>query len=630
MRIRLLRGGQVARSYRVRLDTFTIGSGADATIRAPNVEGLAPRHALVWLDDRTPTLFPWPGCRVEVNGQQVRFAQLGPEDVVSIGRLELQVWPADEPEVDDEPLARCEPARVEPACSGSDEDEPTAVDRRLPESLAANAPPAPAERVLAVPLPSPSLVPTALPESLRQPRPPADAGEEDEWDFVEPFSLVAEIEKAGPPGRAGSRESYVVAEVTRSSAGRLHCVETVMPGESYGIDPSMPPIVRVGKDGLCTVALPPSATGWAWTDGRETPLAALVRPGAGLAAAKEATLSDGDRAVLELDGVKLIVDVLRPPRAAVPRLSAALLPLGLLLPYVVGAAALVFGGLVLWLMAFPPDLGGEVASPGDDRSELLGQGDLVLLAPLPVDQTEVQPVPEDGEAPDESVREDAPRRTMRATRVARTVGGRTQGAAAQLISALSSGGGGESLQDAITTIDAVGPAGAVTAPFRTSGLIARLPGGEVKLGSRGPSDGIRTLGSADLRAQRPGLGALEPSSAAAGDRIRGRVTPVSGPRRIPPSLDRGQVVAVINRHIAAITHCYETRLLANPALSGQIVFDWIVTESGGVSAVSVRSSTVSDPLVASCIRRVIQRMRFPQPRGGPAAISFPFGFRAVD
>ena len=70
--------------------------------------------------------------------------------------------------------------------------------------------------------------------------------------------------------------------------------------------------------------------------------------------------------------------------------------------------------------------------------------------------------------------------------------------------------------------------------------------------------------------------------------------------------------------------------MANPGLSGRIVFAWRVNEQGRVSGVSVRSSSIADAQVASCISRIIQGMRFPEPEGGAVSISFPFVFRAVD
>ena len=70
--------------------------------------------------------------------------------------------------------------------------------------------------------------------------------------------------------------------------------------------------------------------------------------------------------------------------------------------------------------------------------------------------------------------------------------------------------------------------------------------------------------------------------------------------------------------------------MSNPGLSGRIVFSWRVNDNGRVGGVSVRSSTIADAQVASCISGVIRRMRFPEPEGGAVTISFPFVFRAVD
>jgi hypothetical protein len=374
-------------------------------------------------------------------------------------------------------------------------------------------------------------------------------------------------------------------------------------------------------------------TGWVWVGGRQTPLSNFTHRAGGPSMGGQVTLSDGDRAVLEWEGFKIIVNVLKPPRAAVPHFSAALLPMVMLLPYFIGVTGLLFGGLLIWFMVFPPDIGEQAAGGEDERYELISQNDLTLLAPQPVDQPEEQPVDEEevDEGPVEEVPPDQVVRTTRRARVSRSGSATGGSAAAQLISALSSGGGGggASLQDVITNIDAVGSSN-VSALFRTSGIISKLPGGEVKLARRGTAGGVSTLGGSALKAAAPGIGTLEGGSTGRTGKIRGTVSRVSSLMRVSGSLDRGEVLRVINRHIGQITRCYETRLVSNPGLSGQVAFNWVVTESGGVSGVSVRSSTLPDPQVASCISGIIRRMRFPQPQGGSVQISFPFVFRAVE
>jgi hypothetical protein len=200
-----------------------------------------------------------------------------------------------------------------------------------------------------------------------------------------------------------------------------------------------------------------------------------------------------------------------------------------------------------------------------------------------------------------------------------------------LLKALRSGGGGggASLQEVITNIDSVGSPTAASSLFRSTGIFGSMPGGKVQFARRGTSGGVNTVGGNALKAGNPGLGAIQGSGGKRG-KVRGRVSRVSSQARVQGNLDRSEVLRVINSRMGAITRCYESRLMANPGLSGRLVFGWTVTPSGGVGGVSVRSSTLSDPAVASCISRVIRGMRFPRPEGGAVSISFPFMFRAVD
>lgn len=761
MRIRLLKRGRVVKSYKVKPDTFTIGSGKEATIRAAGVEGLAPKHALVWLDDGIPTLVPSSGCTVRVNGETVQFARLDPDDVVTIGKLELQIAavgaegaeeapqsgrsaglaagpdddgptmvsaapvdPLAQTDAVPQPPARPMPAPVaprplaappqaappaypsafepprappprsgpppEPALDSFDDESETMVSRPVVSAgeeapaRRAHAPrPAPQPEIqhkpttLGVPLPkvprrdedpleaptdefgkraapafrAPAAAPQpeprgapTQPDPVRRaapvfaPEPPSpsayyddweeDDDEDDELSFVEPFSMVDVVAEAGPPSVAGPREKYVVAQVSRYTAGKLWRVVTVLPGKDYRPDPSSPPLLTVTRDGRCTIAATQGFVGRVWIGAREAPLASF-QPGGG--GSGQATLSAGDHAVIDAPDGKYAIQVFRPPRLATPGFGAGIAGLGVLAIYSIGVIGLLVG-LAFALGAYITPQPRPASASDEEQYELISQNDLTLIAPQNVDTTEEEPVEDeesDAEAvPEEVPPEAVPRTTRRASRATKASSGSS--AASQLISALSTGGGGgASLRDVITNIDAVGSTSAGSALFRTSGIISKLPGGEVKIARRGGAGGVATLGGDALKASSPGIGTL--ASSGRTGKVRGSVSRVSSLMRASGGqLDRALVLQVINRHIGAITQCYERRLVANPGLSGRIVFNWRISESGSVSGVSVRSSTISDAQVASCISGVIQRMRFPRPEGGPVSISFPFVFRAVD
>jgi outer membrane biosynthesis protein TonB len=93
-------------------------------------------------------------------------------------------------------------------------------------------------------------------------------------------------------------------------------------------------------------------------------------------------------------------------------------------------------------------------------------------------------------------------------------------------------------------------------------------------------------------------------------------------------LDPGLVAKEVRARQGAIKACYERALKRNPTLSGKIVMTWTITAAGTVSGVDVETDTLGDSEVASCIKSLIARWRFPAPAGGTVTVSFPFVFQA--
>ncbi len=91
IKVKLLRGDKILRSYKVRSDTFTIGSAKGCTIRAAGDPAVAPKHATLYIEDEELILVPEPGAQVYLNGEEVDFAVPAPDDIIKIGRLNVQV-----------------------------------------------------------------------------------------------------------------------------------------------------------------------------------------------------------------------------------------------------------------------------------------------------------------------------------------------------------------------------------------------------------------------------------------------------------------------------------------------------------------------------------------------------------
>jgi outer membrane biosynthesis protein TonB len=93
-------------------------------------------------------------------------------------------------------------------------------------------------------------------------------------------------------------------------------------------------------------------------------------------------------------------------------------------------------------------------------------------------------------------------------------------------------------------------------------------------------------------------------------------------------LDPAMVAKEVRSRLGAVKACYERALKRNPNLSGKIVIHWTITQAGTVSGVDVEQDTLGDAEVASCIKQLVARWRFPAPSGGSVEVSFPFAFTA--
>ena len=116
-------------------------------------------------------------------------------------------------------------------------------------------------------------------------------------------------------------------------------------------------------------------------------------------------------------------------------------------------------------------------------------------------------------------------------------------------------------------------------------------------------------------------------NAAAEKRVTGVVK--SEAPAVDGELDPGLVAKEVRARLGAIKACYERALKRNPTLTGKIVMHWTITAAGTVSGVDVEQDSLGDSEVASCIKSLVARWRFPAPSGGSVDVSFPFVFQAA-
>jgi serine/threonine protein kinase len=488
------------------------------------------------------------------------------------------------------------------------------------------APAVPSSELAAAPGPRVRVFDAALP--FRFPEAKGDGTDEDadEPFYVPPKrrrrhvrrDVFARLVAAPVAGAEGHVAGTVAAEVICQGEGRLWEMLLVEPGTSYPRVEGEPALVRMGPRGQCAIAAPKRATGTLWIGGAEKD---LRKQPVGQDGMRQVLLSEGDRALIRekkashlvtvtskvrtdrtaiLADIHLLEEDLRPTKQASVRVGRLVS-----LVMVLGLAA----GIVALVVLHP-------ASEGPLFEEM----SLVDIALAPADEAEDEPEEEAEDAEDA-----AAAKVQSAVRRAPRAGGGKASSTNNLLAALRGGGGssgGPSLQDVIGNISSVGGAGA----FSSAGLLPGLPGETGPFARSGGGGGVQTLGGGALG---KGVGQIEGSGGKRG-KIRGRVQNVSSQARVQGNLDRAEVLRAINGRMGAITRCYESRLMNNPTLGGRLVFGWTITTSGGASGVAVRSSTLSDPAVASCISGIIRGIRFPRPEGGSVQISFPFLFRAMD
>ena len=138
-------------------------------------------------------------------------------------------------------------------------------------------------------------------------------------------------------------------------------------------------------------------------------------------------------------------------------------------------------------------------------------------------------------------------------------------------------------------------------------------------GSGRVADAGSLRGGAGIAGAETGKGAAERTVKAA---IKTEAPAVDG------ELDPNMVAKEVRSRLGAIKACYERALKRNPNLSGKVVIHWTITQAGTVSGVDVEQDTLGDAEVASCIKSLIARWRFPAPSGGSVDVSFPFVFQA--
>ena len=162
-------------------------------------------------------------------------------------------------------------------------------------------------------------------------------------------------------------------------------------------------------------------------------------------------------------------------------------------------------------------------------------------------------------------------------------------------------------------------------PNGFGGAIDPQLGVEALIGAKGTQIGSGGLGSRGSRLSHGRAEGLGGPGTKKKTVHRPGVQVAAGNPLIAGALDRSEIVKVVKRHMSQIRYCYEKELKLAPKLKGKLTVKFVIAKDGSVSSSSLKSSTMKNAAVDSCVPKRFKRMRFPKPKGGGIVIvSYPF------
>ena len=90
-------------------------------------------------------------------------------------------------------------------------------------------------------------------------------------------------------------------------------------------------------------------------------------------------------------------------------------------------------------------------------------------------------------------------------------------------------------------------------------------------------------------------------------------------------IDKSAVSRVIRMRSTTVKSCYEKALRTNSTLAGKLALKFVITMSGRIGSVSVRTNTL-DSSVAGCVTNNLKNWRFPQPKKGTVSFNYSWVF----
>lgn len=181
----------------------------------------------------------------------------------------------------------------------------------------------------------------------------------------------------------------------------------------------------------------------------------------------------------------------------------------------------------------------------------------------------------------------------------------------------------------VTAININPNAGGMPNKANTGGIIGALPSSNGTLVAGGGSSRVKTKGMGYGTGTGYGIQGLKGTAGSRG--VAGAIVgqPKLASLAKEEGLTRAQVMAVVQKYLGEIQHCYERSLLASPNLAGRMEFEWDISAGGSVTSVRVKRSTVAGgDSLGECVKGIFAGMQFPKATNGATTtpnIGFPFG-----
>lgn len=468
-----------------------------------------------------------------------------------------------------------------------------------------------------------------------------EEGDEDEDDeiesWVEPFSLLENVVREKFKGKVET-EPFITVEVIHYQGNQILDLMRADPGRSVRVGAERFRLSVIDKGGRASLFFRSDFKGTLVTKGKARSLKTFMNERFALKKGQgdlyAVALAEGDYAQIIIGSSGYLVRFVRPP--ALPR-KAEKRPFNWgNLQIFVGSAAFHF--LILVLLGFVAPEADLTVVTDAERFAKVAVKDLNLEKPKEEPKQE-EPPKTDEPKPEPTKEAPKVRKKIKRPGPARPVSEKQRAKiqkkqVANVLSALenvrprNAGPGRSDLKSLVSNIAAVRAPGGTASSFKVAGVIGKIPGGGVRLAGGIGGGGKDTRVGSQLLSGGSKIGKIA-ALAGTGNRVRGRVkrAPTRAISATGGVLDRGAIQKVVNAHMAEIQRCYEVQLLKNPGLSGKIVFDWVISPTGGVSSARQVSSSLASPMVSTCILALIRTWRFPQPVGGAVQVRYPFVFR---